>query len=63
MLYISEAVQIAARLSARILIGERFCHDARWIEISSRLAVVTLKVNFALKVLSSAIADPALQFS
>ncbi|KAJ3545459.1 hypothetical protein NM208_g2495 [Fusarium decemcellulare] len=47
--FIMTATQIAARLSARVFLGERLCHNKDWIEISIRFTVVMMKAQDALR--------------
>ncbi|KAF9630322.1 P450 monooxygenase [Lasiodiplodia theobromae] len=46
----SVAVQIAARLSARVFLGERLCRDEDWIDISTKFTAVTFKAQESLRV-------------
>lgn len=43
------ATQIAARLSARVFLGERLCHNKDWIEISIRFTIVMMRAQDALR--------------
>lgn len=43
------ATQIAARLSARVFLGERLCHNNDWIEISIRFTIVMMRAQDALR--------------
>lgn len=47
--FIMTATQIAARLSARVFLGERLCHDKDWIEISIRFTIVMMRAQDALR--------------
>ncbi|KAH8746522.1 P450 monooxygenase [Diaporthe sp. PMI_573] len=47
--FIMTATQIAARLSARVFLGERLCHNNEWIEISIRFTVVMMRAQDALR--------------
>lgn len=46
----SVAVQLAARLSARVFLGERLCRDEDWIDISTKFTAVTFKAQQSLRV-------------
>lgn len=43
------ATQIAARLSARVFLGERLCRNNDWIEISIRFSIVMMRAQDALR--------------
>lgn len=47
--FIMTATQIAARLSARVFLGERLCHNNDWIEISIRFTIVMMRAQDALR--------------
>ncbi|KAL1858083.1 hypothetical protein Daus18300_010084 [Diaporthe australafricana] len=47
--FIMTATQIAARLSARVFLGERLCHNNEWIEISIRFTIVMMRAQDALR--------------
>ncbi|KAF5000635.1 hypothetical protein FDECE_11172 [Fusarium decemcellulare] len=47
--FIMIATQIAARLSARVFLGERLCHNKDWIEISIEFTIVMMKARDALR--------------
>lgn len=47
--FIMPATQIAARLSARVFLGERLCHNKDWIEISIRFTIVMMRAQDALR--------------
>ncbi|EXF82139.1 P450 monooxygenase [Colletotrichum fioriniae PJ7] len=43
------ATQLAARLSAKILLGDRLCHDKEWIAVSINFTGVILRAGRALR--------------
>lgn len=47
--FIMTATQIAARLSARVFLGERLCRNSDWIEISIRFSIVMMRAQDALR--------------
>ncbi|KAJ8124950.1 hypothetical protein O1611_g8690 [Lasiodiplodia mahajangana] len=49
IMFIMPATQIAARLSARVFLGERLCRNKDWIEISIRFTVVMMMAQDALR--------------